>query len=664
MDTVGGLNGVTDAGEQDVEIAEDHDLVSTETAADTVLDGGGPIFAPPTITIEQLQDATVDLIISDDEAKASALAKMGICSIALTPGWSFHRGEKVSENQIPDLSMCALTDRNVYLCFVPSLAQADQQQVEKVEATVAKVLGRRGARVRCFRRPKDAMKNAMGFKWGYEYICASDEKEIESLKKEATAPPMYALFEKDHECVEAAMCFINDQALMTRTFFEKRQSQVEGGECGEIEEYMAKTVQIITSDRRIWRIPEKRTKDPEEVLVLESGYYLKNVPLDAQDRWSLESINAFMSGATSMPDLGEVYKKFLEVWKKWAYLPQEHAYTVMVLHVMGSYLYELWPAYPYLNLNGRPGSGKSTNGRVAAALGFNGRMILDPTQASMFRTIEREKPYMVIDEKENMSSRKQAEGQPGLSALLKAGYQKGGQVPRQSLSNIGHTEYFNVYSPKLICNVYGLEDILQERSILLATEVAPATASIVGTQPDPKDWQWQELRDMLYLMLMHGHLDLKSIVMRNEPVGDARGREAELFKPLYDMARWVDPRNMLGVRDIVDEAMAHDRELRLHMRECVPDEILLRALEDLLGQKDVVEVNVQQIKEAMARQTTDDVEYLSEKWIANMLRKSNIVVDKRDQKRKTVTWNKEGRKEQSKLTHYTIRRPRVFAAAA
>ena len=42
----------------------------------------------------------------------------------------------------------------------------------------------------------------------------------------------------------------------------------------------------------------------------------------------------------------------MEAFQEWCYFPDELTYHLLSLHILGSYFFELYNSYPYLNLNG------------------------------------------------------------------------------------------------------------------------------------------------------------------------------------------------------------------------------------------------------------------------------------------------------------------------
>ena len=341
---------------------------------------------------------------------------------------------------------------------------------------------------------------------------------------------------EDAICISPALAFIDDKVYVGRNVLQKRE--IAGDEVGKYTSYEVEVPALICSDRSVVEIPKPRTKDAAELLPL-GKYYLKGRINNLPKRWSIGAINEFLNGADAgPPDIRVVYGNIVNAFKEWCFFEEEYNYDVLSLHVLGSYFYPLWNSYPYVNLNGPKGSGKTTVGAVAELLAFNGLQLVDPSAASLFRQIESLMPYLVIDEAENIKSGRDAELNHSLMSVLKAGYQRGAKIPRQNQRSIGITEYFNVFSPKLICNVHGNEEILQDRSISVITATAPSGIVRRG-RPNSQDLMLKNLRDELYLSLMYHHRTVAKIVS-DSVYNDQDNRLGELSQPLLDLAYWVD----------------------------------------------------------------------------------------------------------------------------
>jgi hypothetical protein len=611
------------------------------------------LYIPATLSPDVLRDPAQELLITEGEKKALKAVQEGFHCIGLAGVWCWKSRNKKTDisEPIPDLEHIIWKGRIVYIVFDSDLAE--NKSVQRAESALAQELQRRGAVVRAVRLPDGSSGAKVGLD---DFLVQHGDRgraELEKLLEAAREPHAPITILDDPNFVEAALAFVGDTVMVARMVHTQRDEAEKT--------YQAWEPQIITSDRRIIAPPNKASKDSREIIPLADGYFLKKTLEDASARWSIKSVRHFIEGTAIRPDIATLYRDILQAFRDWCYFPDEHAYHVISLHVFGSYFFELFQAYPYVNLNGPPGSGKTTTGRLAAALGFNGRLLIDPSQASLFRMIEREKPYLVIDEKENAATRRDATDEPGLMALLKAGYQRGAQVSRQNGRNIERTEFFSVFSPKMICNVHGLEDILQDRSISLITRPAPPQSTIRGSQPDPEDSRWQELRDRLYLALMFYHQEVRD--HRDADLGSemARLREKELFKPLVDLALWIDAHGENDtVLSAITEALDSQKQARAFSRSLTPEAQLVDALRDLLNDLDEVEAHTGQIREAIAAQSTDAPNWCSEIWIGKMLRKLHIWQGKQDEcRRRAMVPTETGEQKEKMLKHYVIRRDRL-----
>lgn len=125
----------------------------------------------------------------------------------------------------------------------------------------------------------------------------------------------------------------------------------------------------------------------------------------------------------------------------------------------------MFPAYPYLALNGPKNSGKSTVLRVIQPLAFNMISTSDPTGASMFRLIHYTSCTVGIDEAERYHNPRDP-GMQQIRQLLNSGYKQGMPAIRITGEDM-KPQAFDVYSPKILAAIMGLEDILASRCIAI-----------------------------------------------------------------------------------------------------------------------------------------------------------------------------------------------------
>src|SRR5262249_3025108 len=95
------------------------------------------------------------------------------------------------------------------------------------------------------------------------------------------------------------------------------------------------------------------------------------------------------------------------------------------------------------------------------------RPMIRPTEAVLFRTIDKEKPTLLLDEIDTIYTTDADERSEGLRAVLNAGFQAGAfaNVPR-CIGRDAEPRDFNTFCPKAIAGIgKNLPDTVRDRSI-------------------------------------------------------------------------------------------------------------------------------------------------------------------------------------------------------
>jgi len=166
-------------------------------------------------------------------------------------------------------------------------------------------------------------------------------------------------------------------------------------------------------------------------------------------------------------EIGKCYEQIIEVIDYYMDIPLEHR-KIIALWIVGTYFHQSFSTYPFLFLNAMRGSGKTRLLNIISHLskGSNGKVQTGVTEAVLFRTPMGK--TMVLDECESLGSKEKAV----LREYLNACYKKGGVVERAKKNKEGgyDIESFFPYKPIVIANIFGLEEILQDRCISLILE--------------------------------------------------------------------------------------------------------------------------------------------------------------------------------------------------
>lgn len=166
-------------------------------------------------------------------------------------------------------------------------------------------------------------------------------------------------------------------------------------------------------------------------------------------------------------DIIKVLKKYLDI--------KEEYYPLIATWIIGTHIHKSFYSYPYLFFNAMKGSGKTRSLKLILELAYCGLLLGSISEASLFRTSNN--TTFGIDEFESVGNKdKQA-----LRELLNAAYKKGMLVPRvkevrKQNPETGRSEksfeveLCEVYRPIVMANIWGMDEVLADRSITLTLE--------------------------------------------------------------------------------------------------------------------------------------------------------------------------------------------------
>ena len=263
-----------------------------------------------------------------------------------------------------------------------------------------------------------------------------------------------------------------------------------------------------------------------------------------ENRWSLEGIKAWLEGATVNPS--EVYENVKQAWQRYIEFDNPDFYDLMVLWTVGTYFYHLFNTYPYVYVGGLKRTGKTKILTVASFLCFNAIFTNNISTASLYRLTQSGRCTLLLDETEKLSSKERAEE---LRNLLLAGYKKGAPVYRTEKKSGERLtpEAFDVYSPKIICNISGVEDVLEDRCIPIIMKRG-RIREIINREPDGADQTWIKIRDSLYMLYLQYaseiSVDSAHSAVSVAEVKELSSRDLELWRPLLHLAAFFDKYNL------------------------------------------------------------------------------------------------------------------------
>ncbi|MEM5883077.1 MAG: hypothetical protein QXQ77_02450 [Candidatus Aenigmatarchaeota archaeon] len=182
---------------------------------------------------------------------------------------------------------------------------------------------------------------------------------------------------------------------------------------------------LVTSDRKII-VCQKQVLEKEKIK-------LSHIPVKFRKRrWSVESIKEYLGSFISV-NPRELYEEIKSIYEQ--YLDFPHL-DFMTLWTMGTYLFPLFKAYPYVYIGGIKQSGKTKMLHVTSLLAFNSIFSANASTSSIFRLIQNGRCSLFIDETEKLANPERAFD---FRSILLQGYKSGSEVQRVEKKYQGET---------------------------------------------------------------------------------------------------------------------------------------------------------------------------------------------------------------------------------
>lgn len=301
---------------------------------------------------------------------------------------------------------------------------------------------------------------------------------------------------------------------------------------------------LVTSKRELLSFDEAQ----------KNGLVLENSNVDTS-QFSAQGLVSFLKGTYSVNPV-EVYGKIHDYIRRFVIFTDERHAVYLALWTMGTYLFKLFDYFPYVWLNAEKGSGKSLLMKVLSHIAFNGEVLVNPTEAVIFRDVANNSLSMFIDEVEKLS-KKDREAYGSLISLLNVGFEKGARVKRVERSGKDSfvIKKFAVYSPKMFAGINDIDDVLQDRTIAIR---------ILRKKADEKVQRFRlsnvisclqcEIRDDCYVLALECANDLAGQYHDRESCSPGwehlTNRELDIWEPIIILADMIDVG--LGSTEITD----------------------------------------------------------------------------------------------------------------
>lgn len=336
---------------------------------------------------------------------------------------------------------------------------------------------------------------------------------------------------------------------------------------------------------------------------------VEKLPIVPGLRWSKRSIQAYFENKIFVDKI-HVFNEIFSNYRMFIDFSEPETYNFISLWSLGTYFFPLFETYPYIYFGGLKRSGKTKTLTLTSLITFNAIFSSNMTSSSLFRLIENARSTLLIDETEGLNDPRRKQD---FRSILLAGYKKGSLVYRTHKDK--HVpEGFEVYSPKMIANIRGLEDVLEDRCIafiLLTTTNHEIGNREVKTQDD----KWQAIRDNLYVLLLTSWKEITQIYERLKNDTGLSDRNWELWKPILTLARWMEIPDLY--HEMMQLALRKTEEKRIENVTETGEAVLVSTLLKLV--KNPGYYKVKEIKDVMTEQYAEEQKWLNNRWIGRVL---------------------------------------------
>jgi Protein of unknown function (DUF3631) len=291
-----------------------------------------------------------------------------------------------------------------------------------------------------------------------------------------------------------------------------------------------------------------------------------------------------------------------KVFKRYVWLRREEEYLALALWVLHTWAIEAANSTPYVWIYApEVECGKTRALEVAQHVARNPELIVDPTPAVLFRSLEGGQPYtMLIDEVDRIFKPGDDDSRSALRAILNAGYRRGSTVKRAVRQGADWAmQSFPVFCPKAFDGIRDtLPDTLKSRSIPIPMHRHPRDVKLERFLQRKVAEETTELRDRLAAWAdaaVPGLMDAEPFLPPE--LGD---RHAECWEPLFAIAD-------LGGQEFGRRVRKAAVELhRKPLAEEKPEILLLRHVREAFDRRQVDRLSTVQLIEDLLTRDDED----------------------------------------------------------
>ncbi len=331
-----------------------------------------------------------------------------------------------------------------------------------------------------------------------------------------------------------------------------------------------------------------------------------------EDRWSLAGVRSLIEAPSDFPGLHERLQALL---RQYLDLPAP-AYGLLTAWAVGTYLSQLFTAFPFLHFLGPKEAGKSKTLEALRLLCFNAFKGRDLTAAALGDTCEGQRGTMLFDQAERVGQGDH--GAANLVGLLADSYKKaGGRRRVVEVTKAGRRVLeFSTYGPKAFASTKPLDPDLADRCLRLPmTRTRKPLPDLEGSEP-----VWAGLRDACYRFAL---LRFREVAQAYRDIPGDGTRLRELWRPLKAVLQGLEVKAE-EVAEIYDFFLASTTDNR-HEPDAWEEALLETLREKALAASGPFEMTAEDILQGMGLE--GEVKP-GPRWLGNALSQFNLYAQK------------------------------------
>jgi len=334
---------------------------------------------------------------------------------------------------------------------------------------------------------------------------------------------------------------------------------------------------------------------------------------------TIEGGYSFMNNEQLYKDIKSYVQKYLDA--------NRYETGLIVIYSTATHVYMNYRVFPPFHITGDFETGKNRRLDLICGLCYKPTLYTNPTIATLFRTTEEINGTILIDEADSIIENSDVKN------FLLSGYQVGAGIPRM-VQDPKHPkgyrpEEFDIYGPKVLVTREGTEDeALNSRFITIITLPLSADSSVPHTMTEKDIRDAGELKQRIELMVSSlGEINSEDIEL------GLKGRDAQLFKPLKDIAYVYGEEAITDLKHFID-------------KEFIPDskyDTMLSIQQDMIIILDAIWTNdnVAHLTTIASQLESDSSDYrnVGSKKVSKVLRSLGFKTNERDKKGHYVSPN-------------------------